>query len=87
MNLIGQGLRDENRLRTRLGEGEPGLHVLLGGTGEPAAAGAGLGASATVSRVARIQREVRLSGGGTGSAGRGAVETGREPYKYGGVQP
>lgn len=61
MNDIGQGLRDENRLRALLGEGEPGLHVLLGGgIAQSSAFGGAAGGGGRV--FALIAGEVRLAG-------------------------
>lgn len=74
MSSLAADLRQENQLRVRLGEGEPGLMTLLGGMGD-AGNGFGLpgdsmGSRSTVARASQISRGGG-GGSGTGAAGGG----------------
>lgn len=83
---IGEGLREENRLRRLLGQGEPGLHTLLGGEGSaPSAFGPGATAGGAAHAV-RVGGEIRLAGGGasTGGGGGGRGIAPRDPLDPGG---
>ena len=61
MNNLFRSLRTENGdLRGRTGSGEPGLHLLLGGTGAEQAGSAG--ASGGYSKLATPLRDVRVGG-------------------------
>lgn len=74
MNALQRGTRGENgSLRGLTGAGQPGLHVLLGGTGEQPGAEAytitgGSGQVAAVARAAQGHRDVRVAGGLTAAA-------------------
>lgn len=89
MNELYRSLRNENGgLRGLAGSGEPGLHTLLGGTGEELDAGSltitgGAGQSSGTAKLALAHRDVRLASvasGGSGGArlpGGGSSEGGR----------
>ena len=86
MNAMFTSLRNENGgLRGLTGSGEPGLHTLLGGTGEELdAAGltiaGGPGQSSGTAKLARAHRDLRLaqiaSGGSIGPGATGGTNGG-----------
>lgn len=89
MNSLFRSLRTDNGdLRGLTGSGEPGMHTLLGGTGEELDAagvrlGGGGGASTGYAKLARAHRDVRLgaaaaaAASASGVAGGGSHEAGR----------
>lgn len=72
MRAVIHGLRQENgALRGLTGQGEPGLWTLLGGVGAEEDAGTlrlsgGSGQVSATSRLARVNRDVRIAGVASG---------------------
>lgn len=75
MNSLYRSLRNENGgMRGLTGSGEPGLHTLLGGTGEELDSGSltitgGPGQSSGVAKLARAHRDTRLAAVASGTSG------------------
>jgi hypothetical protein len=76
MNTLFRSLRTENGdLRGLTGSGEPGMHTLLGGTGQErdasgVALASGGGSSTGYAKLAQAHHDVRVAGGAAAQAAR-----------------
>lgn len=76
MSVMAQMQEENGHLRARLGSGEPGLNILLGGTlqnDQVTTTFSGAGAMSSTYRTALVNKDVRLasiaSGGSSGGGG------------------